>query len=374
MLVAAAGLGLLTACAANPEPAAQAAPSQTAPPPTAPAPTTAAATTAAPATSATTVAPTTTTRGVRGSGQPVTIAFAGDVHFEGGLRARLTADPDRVLAPIAPVLSAADLAIVNLETAVTERGSAVPKTYTFRAPAVAFRALQAAGVDAASMANNHGMDFGAVGLLDSLDAASAAGFPVIGAGRDEAEAYRPWVTEVHGQRIAVLAATQVLDSSLIRSWTASGDRPGLAAALDLERLEAEIRAVRPSADTVVVFLHWGRERETCPTERQVVTARRLVDAGADIVVGAHTHRVMGAGRMGDALVGYGLGNFVWYREAGESGRSGVLEVTVTGRQIDAYRWIPARIQGGVPRPLTGASADAWQADWEQRRGCTGLAP
>src|SRR5262249_19606489 len=128
-----------------------------------------------------TKAPTTTTapRGRRGSGLPGAIAFGGDVRFEKMLRARLDASPTTALAPIAPVLSSADLAMVNLETAVTERGTPATKEFTFRAPARAFTALASAGVDVATMANNHGLDYGPVGLLDSLAASAAMHLPVV---------------------------------------------------------------------------------------------------------------------------------------------------------------------------------------------------
>ena len=112
-------------------------------------------------------APTTTTTlrdPNRGNGEPVTFAFGGDVHFEGALRGKLLADPSTLLSPAAPVLSAADVAVVNLETAITDGGQAVqPKLYNFRAPPVALDALRAAGVDAATVANNHGLDFGPLG-------------------------------------------------------------------------------------------------------------------------------------------------------------------------------------------------------------------
>ena len=99
---------------------------------------------------------------VHGSGaaSPSLLAFGGDVHFESPIRERLAASPASVLAPIAPVLRRADIAMVNLETAVTDRGVPAPKAYVFRAPASAFDALKAGGVDVATVANNHGMDFG----------------------------------------------------------------------------------------------------------------------------------------------------------------------------------------------------------------------
>jgi poly-gamma-glutamate synthesis protein (capsule biosynthesis protein) len=307
----------------------------------------------------------------------VTFAFGGDVHFEGSLRSKLQADPATVLAPIAPVLAAADVAVVNLETAITERGTPQDKEYKFRTPGTALIALGAAGVDAASMANNHGLDYGPEGLLDSLAAKAASPSPVvIGIGANAIEAFAPFRVEVKGQRVAVFAATAVLDGNLLRAWTATDSQGGLASAKPpwTDRLVAGVFSARADSDTVVVFLHWGKEDEMCPNEAQRTLARRLVDSGADIVVGSHAHRQQGAGRLGTGFVGYGLGNFIFYNESGPAGASGVLQVTATGRDIDAYSWLPARIKGGVPEPVPpGPDADQALADWNALRDCTGLA-
>jgi poly-gamma-glutamate capsule biosynthesis protein CapA/YwtB (metallophosphatase superfamily) len=114
---------------------------------------------------------------------------------------------------------------------------------------------------------------------------------------------------------------------------------------------------------------------SCPTSAQYDITRKLISAGADIVVGSHAHRLQGAGRRGSAFVAYGLGNFVWYSQNSiESITTGVLEVTVTGRRIDGYKWIPARIVGGSPTPLNGSARSAALASWLGLRSCTGLKP
>lgn len=317
----------------------------------------------------------TTTTTPTGRGAPVTFAFGGDVHFEGGLRWRLSA-PTTALAGVAPLLASADIAMVNLETAVTERGTPQTKAYNFRAPASAFAALRSAGVDVTTMANNHGIDYGPIGLADSLAARAAAGIPVLGIGADAADAYRPWRTTVRGQRIAVFAATDVLDDWLITAWTATDTQAGLASTKGtaVDRLLTGIRAARRDSDTVVVYLHWGAEGQLCPTARQRELADTLVAAGADIVVGSHAHRVEGGGRLGSAFVDYGLGNFVFYNESGESGRTGVLRVTATGRRIDGWEWVPARISGGIPRALGEPARTQDLTVFDQRRACAGLAP
>lgn len=312
--------------------------------------------------------------GPLGSRKPVVLAFAGDIHFESPIREELTANPGHVLRSIRPVLSAADLTIVNLETAVTTRGSAAAKTYVFRAPPAAFTALAAGGVDAASMANNHGMDYGETGLRDSIAAARKAGFPVIGIGLNAKQAYRPYRATIKGQRIAVLAATQVIDDHLISTWSADPNAPGLASAKDVPRLVQAVRETRKTSDTLAVFLHWGLELASCPSSDQRTLAKQLISAGADIVVGAHAHRLLGTGRMKRALVSYGLGNFVWYSSGDVTTQTGVLLVTTTGRRIDGYSFAPARIVSGTPRPLSGAERRQALASWRSLRSCTGLRP
>jgi poly-gamma-glutamate capsule biosynthesis protein CapA/YwtB (metallophosphatase superfamily) len=307
------------------------------------------------------------------TGSPVTLAFGGDVHFEGVIASRLARDPATAVGPIASVLRQADLAMVNLETAVTTRGSPAGKEFNFRAPPSAFTALAAAGVDLATMANNHGQDFGVVGLRDSLAAAEAARFKVVGIGQDADQAFRPHQVTIKGQRIALIGATQVLDASLATAWTAGPGKPGLASAYQEKRLLAAVRAARQASDTVVVFLHWGKERSTCPISRQRTLAPRLVAAGADVVVGSHAHVLVGSGFLNGAYVSYGLGNFVFYARGGLGAQTGVLTLTMRGRAVTGVRWTPAVISGGVPVPLAGAAAQRAEASWRALRSCTGLA-
>jgi hypothetical protein len=307
------------------------------------------------------------------SAQAVTFAFGGDIHFEGGVGQALARDAGAVLAGVRPVLEEADVAMANLETAVTTRGTAAPgKEFAFRAPPRAFDALAAGGIDVVTMANNHGLDYGPVGLDDSLAAAKAKRFPVVGIGHDAAQAFAPWTTTVKGQRIAVFGVTHVIDTDLRQAWSATDRSPGLASAYDTKRLVEAIRHARATADTVVVYVHWGTENETCPNAAQPKLAATLVGAGADIVVGSHAHRLQGAGMLGSAFVAYGLGNFAFYRDSGPGTESGVLTVTATGRRINATAWHPAVLVDQLPRLMTGASAEAATRGWEALKTCTRL--
>ena len=301
---------------------------------------------------------------------PVTIAFGGDMHFERDLGVRLVNETDTMMDSVAEMMADADLAIANLETTVTDRGETTPgKAYNFRTSPEAFDAIRSSGIDVVSVANNHGMDFGLVGLEDTLAAAEEKDFPVIGAGMDADEAFAPYVAKINGQSIAVIGATQVLDNSVRLLWTATDDQPGLASAKEVDVIVEAVANARAEHDTVVVYLHWGIEGETCPAPRQLELSDQLIAAGADIIVGGHAHRLQAGGLKNGAFVHYGMGNFVFYKYEGPSTESGVLRVTIDGRTIEDYEWVPARLVGGVAAPTNSADD---LADWNSRRGCTDL--
>jgi poly-gamma-glutamate synthesis protein (capsule biosynthesis protein) len=303
----------------------------------------------------------------------ITLAFAGDVHFTGKTAALLD-HPETAVGPFSTQLAAADLAMVNLETAVTTRGTPEPKEFHFRAPASAYRALQAAGIDVASLGNNHALDYGRVGLLDSLDAAKAAGMPVVGAGRTEEEAYAPYVTTVKGVKIAVLAMSQI--HTLAESWAPTGTKPGIAMAHDRARAVQAVKQAHAQADVVIVFMHWGVEGSNCPKGEMSLLAASLAAAGATMVIGTHAHVPLSGGYLGRTYVHYGLGNFVWYTGGSDrpSSDTVVLTVTLTGAQITSTAVTPGVVTGsGRPAPATGARLRAVKARLATAARCSGLA-
>lgn len=309
----------------------------------------------------------------------ITLAFAGDVHFveaDGGEPNRtgaLLAEPATAYGPISEVFHEADVAMINLETAVTTGGSPEPKAFLFRAPPAAFGATAAAGVDVVSLANNHALDYGRDGLADTLAHADDADVAVVGAGEDAAAAYAPWVVEVRGVRIAYLGLSQVAE--LWESWRAGDDRSGIAYAMDRSRALAAVRDARAIADVVVVYLHWGEEGSSCPTREMTDLAALLADAGADILVGTHAHLLLGDGWLDRTYVQYGLGNFLWWRDDRFSNDTGVLWVTLRGAEVASVELRPALIsrETGQPIPVDGAERDRVLDEYRQLRGCTGLA-
>jgi len=316
-----------------------------------------------------------------GRGEPVwvssgevTLAFAGDVHFEGRVD-RLLADPGTAFGPAAAQLRAADLTFVNLETPITGRGVPEPKRYLFRARDAAVPALTAAGVDAVTLANNHTLDYGRPGLADTIAVAERGGLGTVGAGANAAEAFRPLRWTVRGVRIAVLAFSQI--DELAAQWAAGPDRAGIAMAFDTSRVQAAVRQARTGSDLVVVLVHWGIEGDDCPDSRQRDLAGTLVAAGADIIIGAHAHVLQGAGRLGTAYVAYGLGNFLWYSSGlfpPYSSRAGILRLTVRDREVVRSDFLPTVVSAtGQPAELSGWQARVARDNFAGLRGCAGLA-
>ncbi|HEY0637200.1 MAG TPA: CapA family protein [Pseudonocardiaceae bacterium] len=316
-------------------------------------------------------APSTTAQPSRPPGE-VVLTFAGDVHFA-ERTATLLDDPATAFGPVAEVFTASDLAVVNLETAVTTRGTAEPKKYLFRAPPATYEAVKAAGIDAVSIGNNHSLDYGPVGLADTVEHAAAAGVPVFGAGEDAAAAYAPWVTEVNGTTIALLGISQVHE--LEQSWNATDSRPGVAHARDATRSLAAVRDARARADVVIVYMHWGRENNECPTGEMKTFAGKLADAGADVIIGTHAHLLQGDGWLDDTYVAYGLGNFLWWWNDAASNDTGVLRLTLRDGEVAGTEFLPAHISRttGQPIPATGEEAERIAAKFAGLRECTGLA-
>ncbi len=300
----------------------------------------------------------------------LTLAFAGDVHFVDHTLPLLN-DPKTAFGPFAKQLSAADWSMVNLETAITERGEKQPKNFHFRAPASAYQAVQAAGVDMVSIANNHTLDYGQIGLLDTLDGAKAANMPVVGAGRNVTEAYEPYITTVKGVKLGVVALSQVWE--LAGPWKATATKPGIAMAHDRKLSVAAVKKARSLADVVIVYLHWGTEDVNCPNTDQKSIAKELAVAGADIIVGTHSHVPQGDGFSGKTYVHYGLGNFLWARSGSKD--TGLLLVTVRrdGRVTGREFVVGTVSETGQPIPVFGTQKDAIQKRLDESAKCTGLA-
>jgi poly-gamma-glutamate synthesis protein (capsule biosynthesis protein) len=215
------------------------------------------------------------------------------------------------------VADAADLFLVNLECPFTEGGEKLPKNFNFRARPEFVHTLLAGGVDVVSLANNHMMDYGPQGLVDTLMTLEQAKIPYFGAGRTLAEARRPALVTVGGVRFAFLGYFFLGDRNIEPPQVyATETSPGVAGHFSdvavMERmLREDILAAKAQADVVLPFFHWGRESTYDPLPYQLQLARVAIEAGAAGVLGSHPHVLQAMELHQGAPAIYSLGNFVF---------------------------------------------------------------
>ena len=233
-----------------------------------------------------------------------------------------------------------DLTMMNLECPATDIVDPEPKAFTFRCDPQAVPAARRAGVDVVSQANNHAFDQGPAGLVDSLDAIRAAGLVSVGAGADESEALRAARFEIHGWTVAVVGIDQVLDPL---DQVAGPNKPGTAGGHDFRLALRAVRGAAASSDLVLVMIHWGVELEEQPRPYQIRQARRMVDAGADVIFGAHPHVLQPMETYRGHPIFYSLGNLVWPRISEAAAVTAVAEVVVEPDGTIQARMVPIEI-------------------------------
>lgn len=246
------------------------------------------------------------------------------------------------------VLRPADLAIANLEGTMSGRGKpAANKKYTFRTNPKYTASIVEAGVDIVSLANNHILDYGTEAFFDTLKHLADNGLMHIGAGRNIGEAMKPLYVDVKGSKVAILASSLIIP---FNSWRAGDDRPGISHGDNPAMLLKKVADARKQADIVAVYLHWGIEYTYSPLPQQRELAKRLIDAGADMVIGTHPHVVQGLEVYKGKTIAYSIGELVFWRI--DPRQTMLLEVSIdkeTGKQT--VRVIPSVIQNYTHRIL-----------------------
>ncbi len=255
------------------------------------------------------------------------------------------------------LLSTADITVGNLECAMGDQGAPVDKGYTFRAPAEAARSFAIAGFDLLSLANNHTMDYGPDALLDAVSLLEKNHVQSVGAGENAAAAAAPVILTTNGTSIAFLSYVDVpveVRGFDARSWTATQNQPGVSWA-DPAHMQADIAAVRPHADIVVVLLHSGYEYVIQPSLPQVNAAHTAIDAGADLVLGHHAHVLQGIEFYNQGVIVYGLGNFVF--DDGDVPQTALLNVWLDSDGVREIEIVPMMLtEEGRPRLASAEEA------------------
>ncbi len=243
----------------------------------------------------------------------LSLMFAGDICPTRGLDEKLmAAGGEKYLAAVRPLFQRADLVIGNLETPLgTKKEPKIKTGPTFMSPPELATWFKEFGFDGFVMANNHLLDQGVQGLEQTLQALDNAGIPYCGAGMSHEEACQPMVFELEGKSFAIFNFAEGEFAQ------AEGDAPG-AARIDPGWNEDRVRHAKGLYDYVIPVMHIGNEHQPIPSAVTVNMCRRMVEAGADVVIAHHAHIPQGIEVYKGVEIVYSIGNLIFgYEHAGQ---------------------------------------------------------
>lgn len=291
-------------------------------------------------------------------GEEILLAAGGDVtlgyHLQEYLQERWGVSfPLEALAyPFAKIahhFRQADIALINLEGPLTTRGRKLSKRFNFRADPRSVGSLILGGITVANLANNHIMDYGPMGLRDTIATLDRAGIVSFGAGETSRQARAGAVVERNGLRVGFLGYVYLgPGGSEPRAILASTRRPGAAGhASSVETfqvmIEEDLARLKPLADLLVVSFHWGREGSFYPDGDQQLLARFAIDRGAHLVLGHHPHVLQGIEAYGGRIIAYSLGNLVFGGKWDPQDKDSIiLKVRLTREGIGGVEIVPIR--------------------------------
>jgi len=246
-------------------------------------------------------------------------------------------------AAVGNLLRGADVAVGNLECALTARSQPIPhKLYLFRAHPRHAVGLVEAGFDVLFLGNNHTSDYGQAGLDETVETLRAHGLACVGAGASTEEAYRPLFVEVKSVRLAFL-------SYAMSSFKQEMPPDTHVAYAEVATIQQAVREARERADVVIVNL---QEYASAPSDEQRMLAYAAADAGADLVLGNEPHVVQDTEVRGDCLIAWSLGDFVFDISAVDAARDGViLRALLAADGLHSAELIPVRIVDDVQPQL-----------------------
>lgn len=265
-------------------------------------------------------------------------------------------------------MRSADIFVLNNEFVYAAKGTPIEgKTYTFRGNPSYVRYLNDIGADLVTLANNHVFDYGEEGLIATLDALRDFKIPYIGAGRDIKEAAKPVYYIIGGRKIAIVNATQI-ERSHPFTQEATEDKPGVLKTLNSAYFVKVIAKAKKNADYCIVCVHWGTEGSSGYGADQSALANDFVHAGADAIVGGHTHCLQGIEYINKVPVWYSLGNF-WFAVTSAMPAdqdTGLARIRIQNDGNISYEFVPCRFSKGVTSLLVDPSEQRKSFDYLEK--------
>lgn len=307
----------------------------------------------------------------------VVMDFTGDINLSEGwsttkyMDLRVNGIEDCMSEALLAEMRAADILMINNEYTYSTRGTPLEgKAYTFRAEPGRVEVLKTLGTDIVSVANNHVYDYGAEALVDTLETLENAEIPYVGAGRNIEDAKKPVSFIANGRKITIVSATQI-ERSTNYTKEATEDSPGVLKTLNPDKFISVIESVRKNSDYVIVFVHWGTEGTNNYGSDQVTLGQQFIDAGADVIIGGHTHCLQGFEYYKGKPIIYSLGNFWFNDKKLDTGLSQVVIHTDTN-EID-FRFLPCIQQGCITSLVEDTTEKQRILDFMQQISAPGVA-
>lgn len=277
----------------------------------------------------------------------IVMSFTGDMNFDDrmGTMQRLKQNglANVLDEGVRQVMSESDILMINNECAYTTGGAPLEgKAFTFRSNPENVSILHELGVDIAGIANNHVCDYGLQGVTDTIQTLEDAGMPYVGAGNNITEAKKPWYFVANGRKIGIVAATQI-ERTYNYTKEATEDTPGVLKTLQPEKYIEAIQTAKQNCDIVIAFVHWGTEGSNHYEEDQIDLAEMFAEAGADAIIGGHTHCLQGTSYVGEVPIIYSLGNF-WFGSTETDGMkkkdTAIAQLVIDRNNDISFRFVP----------------------------------
>ncbi len=287
----------------------------------------------------------------------ITLLFGGDIMLGRTVQTKIEQKGiDWPLQSLTSTLTSADITAANLEgPALTDAPQTQPDSLVLRAYPPALKGLQNAGIDIVSLANNHIPDMGIAGVKETTGTLDGLGIAHAGAGISEMDAAQPVIVERRGMKVGFLSYTYGVN------YDSKGVYYNVATP---ERVSADVKALIPQADAVVVFCHCGVEYHPLPNQMQQDVAHAAIDAGASLFIGHHPHVPEPFEQYKNGLIVYSLGNLVFDQQPGQNrDHSALAQVTLTGNKPTKLQLLPYHIYDlSQPRFITDPTEK--QAVWD----------
>lgn len=266
----------------------------------------------------------------------VTFCAVGDILLDRGIRTKIKKiSVNYPFENVSAFINNYDLSFCNLECPVSARGASTGKIYCFRADTNFFNGVKNAGFNVFSLANNHTIDWGPKACMDTKKIIEENNLYAVGIGKKQEEARAPVIIKMNGLTFAFLAYVGMPLEGIV--W--AKDKPGPAQAT-IEEIIAEIKKVRCEVDYVIVSFHWGIEYKHKPLDKQSQWAHKVIDAGADLVIGHHPHVLQSIELYKNRYILYSLGNFVFDQRKLYQRQTGIFSCIFKKGRIDSVSFFP----------------------------------